>query len=160
MRNFNVQWGKFDFSDVAKMDFDEKDRKEFKLEYGDILICEGGEVGRAAIWHNEMPECYFQKALHRARPNPTLANPEYILWLMWWMAKTGGLGDFTSQVTIAHLTGEKLKELIIPVPPLSEQEHFVLIVNRYECLRAQQVESERQADGLFQSLLAQSFGGE
>jgi type I restriction enzyme, S subunit len=159
LRNFNVRWDSLDLSDIAEMDFDEKDRKEFRLQYGDVLICEGGEVGRAAIWRNEMEECYFQKALHRARPNAKMANPEYIVHLLWWMAQSGGLGDFTSQVTIAHLTGEKLKELVIPVPPLSLQEEFAGLVARVESLRGRMGESGRQVQGLFESLLSESFGG-
>ena len=157
LRNVNVQWAHIDLSDVAQMDFDEKDREEFRLRYGDVLICEGGEVGRSAIWQDEMPECYFQKALHRARPNPKLAIPDYIIWLMFMMAQTGGLGDFTSQVTIAHLTGEKLKELVIPVPPLPEQERFARLVRRVESLRQRQGESARQGEGLFRSLLHEAF---
>ena len=157
LRNFNVRWHSLDLSDIAEMDFDEKDRKEFGLQYGDVLICEGGEVGRAAIWRNEMEECYFQKALHRARPNSKLANPEYIVHLLWWMAQSGGLVDSTSQVTFAHLTGEKLKELVIPVPPLSLQEEFAGVVARVESLRGRMGESTRQVDGLFESLLAEAF---
>jgi type I restriction enzyme S subunit len=158
LRNFNVQWFQFDLSDIAEMDFDEKDRKEFRLEYGDILMCEGGEVGRCAIWRKEIEECYFQKALHRIRPNPKLVKAEYLVHLFWWLAQTGGLGDFTSQVTIAHLTGEKLKELVIPLPPLALQEEFARVAARVEGLRARMSEAERQAEGLFQSLLAESFG--
>ncbi|NWG06123.1 MAG: restriction endonuclease subunit S [Chloroflexi bacterium] len=136
LRNFNVQWFRFDLSDIAEMDFDEKDRKEFRLQYGDILMCEGGEVGRCAIWKNQIEECYFQKALHRVRPNAELVKSEYLVHLFWWLAQTGGLGDFTSQVTIAHLTGEKLKELVIPVPPLSLQDEFAGVVARVEGLLA------------------------
>ena len=159
LRNFNVQWFRFDLSDIAEMDFDEKDRKEFRLEYGDILMCEGGEVGRCAIWRKEIEECYFQKALHRVRPNPELVKSEYIVHLFWWLAQTGGLGDFTSQVTIAHLTGEKLKELVSPVPPLSLQEEFAGVVARVESLRGRMSEAGRQVEGLFESLLSESFGG-
>ncbi|MFZ5884873.1 MAG: restriction endonuclease subunit S [Chloroflexota bacterium] len=157
LRNFNVQWFQFDLSDIAEMDFDEKDRQEFRLQYGDILMCEGGEVGRCSIWKNQIEECYFQKALHRIRPNPECVKSEYLVHLFWWLAQTGGLGDFTSQVTIAHLTGEKLKELVIPVPPLPLQEEFARVAARVEALRARQAEAERQAEGLFQSLLALSF---
>jgi len=157
LRNFNVQWFRFDLSDIAEMDFDEKDRKEFRLEYGDILMCEGGEVGRCAIWRKEIEECYFQKALHRVRPNPELVKSEYLVHLFWWLAQTGGLGDFTSQVTIAHLTGEKLKELVIPVPPLSLQEEFAGMVARVESLRGRMSEAGRQVEGLFEALLSESF---
>ncbi len=83
LRNENVQWGRIDISDVYEMDFDEREREILRLHKGDVLICEGGEVGRAAIWNDELPECYYQKALHRARPNPKLAVPEFILLLMW-----------------------------------------------------------------------------
>jgi type I restriction enzyme, S subunit len=159
LRNFNVQWFRFDLSDIAEMDFDEKDRKEFRLEYGDILMCEGGEVGRCAIWRKEIEECYFQKALHRIRPNLELVKSEYLVHLFWWLAQTGGLGDFTSQVTIAHLTGEKLKELVIPVPPLSLQDEFARVVARVEGLRGRMSESERQVEGLFGSLLHEAFNG-
>ena len=74
------------------------------------------------------------------------------------MAQTGGLADSTSQVTFAHLTGEKLKELVIPVPLLSLQEEFAGVVSRVDGLRGRMGESERQVEGLFESLLAESFG--
>jgi len=160
LRNFNVHWFYFDLSNMAEMDFDEKDQLEFQLRYGDVLICEGGEVGRTAIWRDEVKGCYFQKALHRVRPYSKLVTSEYIMYLMWWMAKNGGLGDFTSQVTIAHLTGEKLKDLIIPIPPLSKQNEFLNVVNQYILLSNKQFESERQMEYLFQSLLQRAFQGE
>ena len=159
LRNVNVQWNKIDISDLSEMDFDEKDRKKYRLKYGDVLICEGGEVGRAAIWRDELPECYFQKALHRASPNPKLATPEFIVWLMYSLATLGGLTDFTSQVTIAHLTGVKLKTIEFPLPPLALQGKFTQVVQRYERLRSQQRESLRQVEHLFQSLLKSAFEG-
>lgn len=158
LRNVNVKWGQFDLSDLAEMDFDEADREEFRLKKGDVLICEGGEVGRAAIWNNQLPECYYQKALHRVRPNPKFATSEFIFGLMRCLAKNGGLGDFTSQVTIAHLTGEKLKTIRFPLPPLSLQQKFIKVMHKHERLHAQQREALRQAEHLFQTLLARSFG--
>jgi restriction endonuclease S subunit len=85
-------------------------------------------------------------------------KPEYLIHLFWWLAQTGGLGDFTSQVTIAHLTGEKLKELAIPIPPLSLQEEFAGVVTQVEALRGCMAEAGRQVEGLFEALLAESFG--
>lgn len=160
LRNENVQWGRFDLTKVFEMDFDEKDRAEFRLRKGDVLICEGGEVGRSAIWKDELPECYYQKALHRVRPKPKLANSEFIFGLMLCLAKFGGLGDFTSQVTIAHLTGEKLKTIVFPLPPLQLQQQFAEVVHKLERLRAQQEEAARQAEHLFQTLLQRAFRGE
>ena len=62
LANFNVQWFYFDFSTLNQMDFDEADQIEFSLENGDLMVCEGGEVGRCAIWRGEIKHCYFQKA--------------------------------------------------------------------------------------------------
>jgi type I restriction enzyme S subunit len=160
LRNVNVQWGRFDLSEVLEMDFDEKSRELLRLRVGDILICEGGEVGRCAIWHDELPECYFQKALHRARPNSKLANSEYILWFMWSLAKSDGLSDFTTQSTIAHLTGVKLNSLPVPLPPLALQHEFAARVMEARALEEKQAQSKARLEALFESMLARAFAGE
>jgi len=160
LRNVNVQWGRIDLSDLQEMDFGGREREILRLRKGDVLICEGGEVGRAAIWNNELPEMYYQKALHRARPDPELAVPEFIVWLMWCLADLGGLVDFTSQVTIAHLTGVKLRTIEFPLPPLPLQQQFARLVRKFERLRAQQREADRQAGHLFRTLLYRAFRGE
>jgi type I restriction enzyme S subunit len=157
LRNVNVQWYQLDLSDLAEMDFNAQDREKYRLKNGDVLICEGGEVGRAAIWRDELPECYFQKALHRVRSNPNHATPEYLVWLMFNLAKRGRLAEVTSEVTIAHLTGVKLKTIEFPLPPLHLQEKFSSIANRFQLFRLQQIESVRQAEHLFQSLLHRAF---
>ena len=87
LANFNVQWGRFELNELRQMDFDEADREEFELRDGDLLICEGGEVGRTAIWREELDGVYFQKALHRVRLAPRRAVPEYIMYYMWFMAQ-------------------------------------------------------------------------
>ena len=63
LRNLNVQWGRFDLSDIAEMDFDLRERSKFALRKGDLLVCEGGEPGRASVWDGEIEPCYYQKAL-------------------------------------------------------------------------------------------------
>src|SRR6185436_1585821 len=110
LRNANVQWFRFDLRDVLQMDFDDDDRRILRLQPGDLLICEGGEPGRAAVWQGEIEECYFQKALHRARPNRRLATSDYLAWMFWFLVQRGLLSGVTS-ATIAHLTGEKLAVL-------------------------------------------------
>lgn len=159
LRNANVQWGRFELSDMLEMDFDEKDRKTFSLRKGDVLICEGGEVGRAAIWNNDLEECYFQKALHRVRPNTEVVTSEYILWLMWALAKSGGLVDSTSRATIAHLTGVKLKSLRIPVPPIERQKNFVALIENVNSILSQQEAAQSGTESSFQSLLHRAFSG-
>lgn len=160
LRNANVQWFRFDLTDVLEMDFDDSSRGTFRLLNGDILICEGGEPGRAAIWRDEIAECYYQKALHRGRPNPELATPEYIVWLLWFLAARGGLSDHVTSATIAHLTGEKLKAMKIPVPSLSEQHEFVKLLNALMESRNRLGQSSTELDALFASLQHRAFRGE
>ena len=61
LANFNVQWFRFELKSLNQMDFDEDDQIEFALRDGDLLVCEGGEIGRCAVWHNEIQPCFFQK---------------------------------------------------------------------------------------------------
>lgn len=160
LRNANVQWFDVDTSDLAQMDFDEKSRSTFQLAYGDVLICEGGEPGRAAIWRAEIEDCYYQKAVHRARPNTALATPEYIVYLLWHLSKGGGLADHVTAATIAHLTGEKLKRMKVPVPPLQIQQDFAAEVASAERLKEYHRAQLRELDTLFISLQHRAFQGE
>lgn len=159
LRNANVQWNRFDLSSVHEMDFDEKDRKTFLLKPNDLLICEGGEPGRTAIWKGQIAECYYQKALHRVRPFPESANAEYLLYLMWNLAKAGKLVDHITAATIAHLTGQKLKEIEIPLPPLSLQQRFASRLGQIERVRADMERSRLELDALFASLQSAAFEG-
>lgn len=160
LRNANVQWFQFDLSNLLEMDFDEHARNVFRLEYGDLLICEGGEPGRAAIWRGELAECYYQKALHRGRPNLSIATPEYLVWLLWFLATRGGLSDHVTTATIAHLTGEKLKAITIPLPPLELQAEFVLRLNEISQLQTSIKNASLEQDSLFTSLQHRAFRGE
>jgi type I restriction enzyme S subunit len=65
--NRAVQWGRIDLSDIGVVKLTPSDLQRFRLRDGDLLVCEGGEIGRAAIWRQLIEECYYQKALHRLR---------------------------------------------------------------------------------------------
>jgi type I restriction enzyme S subunit len=104
LRNANIRWFRFDLSSLLEMDFSLSDQETYKLLPGDVLICEGGEPGRAAVWRGELTDCYFQKALHRARPDTGLVVPEYVVWLLWFLAHEDGLKDHITTSTIAHQT--------------------------------------------------------
>ena len=160
LANTNVQWGRFDLAALRTMDFSESDCEEFKLENGDLLICEGGEVGRTAIWHGAHDRIYFQKALHRVRLDPTVAVPEYVFQFMWFMAKNGGFRDLITSATIAHLTGVKLKRLPCPRPPLEFQHRFAAIVQSVEQQKASQHAHLAELDTLFASLQSRAFRGD
>ncbi|MDV2481936.1 restriction endonuclease [Methanoculleus sp. Wushi-C6] len=159
LRNANVQWFRFDITSLFEMDFDDDDRRIFRLQSGDLLICEGGEPGRAAVWRGELEECYFQKALHRARPNPNLALAEYLAWLLWFLNQAGMLSGVTS-ATIAHLTGEKLAVLPTMLPPLSLQQEFANRVTSIENVEASFQTSLHRLDGMFASLQHCAFRGD
>ena len=159
LRNANVYWNRLDLRDVLEMDFDEPSREEFKLIKGDILICEGGEVGRCAIWNDELPECYFQKALHRARPYPGVATSEFIVYLFFLLAQRGALLDAASKVTFLHLTGVKLKALQIPVPPFALQEEFSVQVRATNSVLDKTVLAPNRMSSLSSRLLQHAFSG-
>ena len=65
--NRSVQWGRIDLDGLGTVPMATADLQRFRLRRGDLLVCEGGEIGRAAIWEEPIPECYYQKALHRLR---------------------------------------------------------------------------------------------
>nr|WP_286178420.1 restriction endonuclease subunit S [Rhodopirellula sp. JC639] len=161
LRNLNVQWCRLDLTELVKMDFDSGDRKEFRLEYGDVLICEGGAgVGQTAIWRDELPECYFQKSLHRVRPRSGRAVPEYIQYLMWSLMQGSSLLNSISTATIPHLTGVRLKSVKIPVPPIDVQEKFQAIVLKHEETRSRLETTNDIDEDLFSSLVQRAFKGE
>ena len=160
LRNASVQWFRFELADVSEMDFDEKARKLFRLKDGDLLICEGGEPGRAAVWRGEIEECYYQKALHRARPRGDLAIPDFLAWQLWFLAHLGGLGDHVTSATIAHLTGEKLNAMKVPLPPITLQREFARRATAVEALKAAQRASLAELDALFATLQHRAFRGE
>lgn len=124
LANTNVQWFHFDLSDLRHMDFSDDDRIEFELKNGDVLVTEGGEIGRCAIWREELPNCYFQKAVHRVRCDLKVLLPEYFVWCFKMKAELGLFKSYVSQSTIAHLTGKKIKQVPIPLPPLELQQEF------------------------------------
>jgi type I restriction enzyme, S subunit len=160
LRNANVQWFSFNLTDVFEMNFNSSECKILRLQHGDLLICEGGEPGRAAIWRDEITECYYQKTLHRARPKNDLATAEYLAYLFWILSKHGGLSDHITSSTISHLTGEKLKAMNIPVPAIPLQREFAQQIEAIEHLKSQHCESLTQLDKLFASLQHRAFRGE
>ena len=123
LANYNVQWDRLNLDKVQEMDFNEGEREKFALVPGDLLVCEGGEVGRTAIWRGEIQDCYYQKALHRLRPL-TGYSPEIMLQFMRWADRKGKFKALTGHSTIAHLTAVKLKEMNVPVPPDDIQQHI------------------------------------
>ncbi|MCS6596041.1 restriction endonuclease subunit S [Bacillus cereus] len=158
--NRHVQWGKFQLDELPLMGFKDNELKKYALKKGDILICEGGQVGRCAIWQWDDKEIYYQKALHRARVKNHLATPEFIQYVLYMYSINGGFKDFTSTATIAHLTAAKLNKLPIPLPPLELQQKFssryYSILNQKKIFEFGLIELEN----LYKSVLQKAFKGE
>ncbi len=89
LRNVNVRWGSIDTSDVLKMYFEDDEYERYAVKKGDVLICEGGEPGRAAVWEKD-EEIKYQKALHRLRPSGGI-NSYWFVYHLWLDAINGSL---------------------------------------------------------------------
>ena len=118
--NRAVQWNRIDIASLSSVPLSPADLLRFRLEKGDLLACEGGEVGRAAIWDAPLDECYYQKALHRLRPLKDFA-PRFMVAILHRLADRGMLGNYVTQTSIAHLPRDKFIEIPIPLPPVAEQ---------------------------------------
>ena len=132
LANFNVRWGSFDLSRLNEMTFSEKERKKFSLNPGDLLMCEGGEIGRCAIWKGIKRGIFFQKALHRLRPLDSNIKSEFIYYYMEHIASRGELPKLVGETSIAHLTREKLLSLRVPTPPVKEQFAIVNLLSTWD----------------------------
>lgn len=124
LRNVNVRWGSIDVDDVYEMFFDSEELERFGLVAGDVLVCEGGEPGRAAICKKEHEGFKYQKALHRVRLFD-LYEPELLVAFLEFVAKTGRLAETFTGSTINHFTKESFLALQIPLPPLIEQKKII-----------------------------------
>lgn len=154
--NSNVLWGSFSMNKLNKMYFSEKERIKFRLKHGDILMCEGGEVGRCAIWKMEHSDIFFQKAIHRLRSKGNVC-PTFFQNFMQSISGTKLLDDYTTKTSIAHLTREKLLAIPILLPPLPEQKKIAAILSTWdraiEGTEKLLANSQQQKKALMQQLL-------
>jgi type I restriction enzyme S subunit len=127
LRNLNVRWFEFDLSDLLEMRFLPGEAERYTAIKDDLLICEGGYPGRAAIWNQDYP-IYFQKALHRVR----FHQPEHNKWFLYYLHAldlAGTLKKHFNGSGIQHFTGEALAEFEVPLAPLPEQRRIVGILD-------------------------------
>lgn len=125
--NSNVRWGSFVLEDLAVMRFEDHEDERYGIRDGDLIVCEGGEPGRCAIWRGDAP-MKIQKALHRVRTMEGLDN----YFLYYWFLLAGSAGElepFFTGTTIKHLTGKALAELRIPLPPIALQREVAKILS-------------------------------
>lgn len=122
LRNQDVQWGSINSADLPEMDISETERDRYTVKSGDLLVCEGGDVGRAAIWRGNDNEIGFQKALHRVRPrNKEEDTAEFLYFVLVAAKHSGAFNENDSKATISHLTGEKFRQYRFAFPSIDEQ---------------------------------------
>lgn len=133
LANVNVRWGAFDLSDLREMRFEEREVERYGVRAGDIVMCEGGEPGRCAIWRDQRPGMMLQKALHRIRSKPEIDH-RFLFYCLVHKAKTHALDQYFTGATIKHLPGEKLELVEIEYPKLDEQRRIASILSAYDAL--------------------------
>ena len=119
----NVQWGYFDFTTQKKFRIEAKDFERYAVKKGDLLICEGGDVGRCAIWDTDT-EMFYQNALHRVRCKFGISE-KYLQYSLWHFKLNGVIDSLCKGVTIKHFTQSTMNKLEIPLPPFAEQQRIV-----------------------------------
>ena len=127
LRNVNVQWGRIDTDNLLTMELDDAERERFGVEPGDLLVCEGGEIGRCAIWQGRSDYIAYQKALHRVRPSDAL-DTKFLRYLLEQYASNGILSRLSTGSTIAHLPQQQLRRIPVPLPAIDEQRRIVAIL--------------------------------
>ncbi len=133
LRAANLLWLNIDLSEIKYMWFSKNELNKYLLKYNDLLVSEGGEVGRTCIWSNELKECYIQNSVHKVTILGN-SNPKYFLYHFFTLGKIGVFDAIVNRISIAHLTVEKLKEIYFLYPPEKEQNSIVHYIEK-ECDR-------------------------
>lgn len=158
LRTANVLWGKLDLSQVDEMDFSPAECETLALKSGDLLVCEGGDIGRTAVWRDELADCYYQNHLHRLRVRDGRVNPEFVMfWMQAAITQLRVYEGFGNKTTIPNLSRSRLSDFVIPVPEKSEQEKIAAVL--WKIQKAIEIEDAivRNARDLKKSLLRHLF---
>lgn len=129
LRAANIQWEGVDTTNIKNMWFSQRDRKQLRLEAGDLLVSEGGDVGRSCLWDGELGECYFQNSVNRVRARDGHSNG----YLRYWMSTIkdkGYIDVLCNKSTIAHFTAEKVASVPVPLPDPAEQTAIAAFLDR------------------------------
>jgi type I restriction enzyme S subunit len=121
LKAVNIQPSGVSISSVEEMWFSIHELRSLRLRKGDLLISEGGDVGRSAIWNDELPECYIQNAINRARPRQNQSSSFLYHWMVM-LKESSYIEVLCNKATIAHYTVDKLESSPLFLPPDSEAE--------------------------------------
>lgn len=129
LRAANIQWDGVDSTDIKQMWVSKRDRAQLRLESGDLLVSEGGDVGRSCLWAVELDNCYFQNSINRIRAHDGQSN-RYLYYWMSTIKDKGYIDVLCNKSTIAHFTAEKVAAVPVPLPPPSEQTQIAAFLDR------------------------------
>ena len=118
----NVYWNSFDFSVIKKMLFKESELNKCQITKGDLLVCEGGDIGRAAIWDYDYDIC-IQNHLHRLRPKVNGICVPFYYYVLYYLKINNMIGG--KGIGLLGLSSNALHKLHVPFPPLNEQHRIV-----------------------------------
>ena len=153
----NILWDKIDFTTVKQTRFESSEIDRYSVRKDDLLICEGGDIGRAAIWDKDETMLY-QNALHRVRFYGSII-PRFCLLYLRFLKNTGVLdGRYGKGVTIKHLVKSSLLSIPIPVPPIAEQEKIVTELDCLSGIIEKKKQQLKELDNLAQSIFYEMFG--
>ena len=160
--NINVRWGTFEVTYNKKMLIKNHEVERYGIIAGDLIVCEGGEPGRCAVWKGEENTVFIQKALHRVRFTKSY-NSSFAHYFMKFASLSGILDRYFTGTTIKHLTGAGFNKVPFPVCTLAEQEEIIRRVEKKLAASDRlehwcETELKRSA-ALRQSILKQAFAG-
>lgn len=162
LRNINVRWFSFDLSDLQDMKIEESEFEKYTICKNDLVICEGGEPGRCAVWEKD-ETIFYQKALHRVRFT-VKAEPRLYMYYLWYIAQNGLLNKFYTGTGIKHLTGQSLEKIPVPITDIEEQKRLLELIEMRlsvcDSIEKTVDAALAQADAMQQSILKQAFEAE
>ena len=161
LRNINVRWFSFDLSDLLEMRIEDDEIEKYSVSHNDLIICEGGEPGRCAVW-DKHDSIFYQKALHRVRFLDN-SNPKFYMYYLWFSAQTGQLCRYFTGTGIKHLTGQSLSKVVVPKTDRPTQDSIVAEIESRLSV-CDSIENTvdtalQQAEALRQSILKKAFEG-
>jgi len=163
LRNINVRWGSFDLSDISNVPIPPENLRRYTVSPGDLLVCEGGEPGRCAIWPGSKQSMAYQKALHRVRAKGAVSL-RWIALMLEESVRNHRISHLITGTTIKHLPQEKLRRIEIPIPSRRVQEQLLDVMSSHDqyFLRLEDatVKASQQATHLRQAIIHQAMAGQ
>ena len=129
LRAANIHWRGVDTTDVKRMWFTAEEKNKLKLCKGDLLVSEGGDVGRSSLWNEEIEGCYIQNSINRIRARED-ADTRFLFYWMYFIKHADYIDMICNKATIAHFTVEKVEATPCVYPPLEEQNQIAAFLDK------------------------------